>query len=81
MATLTHPSVEQLTNAREALLRLVLPYRYPGGEAPALWRTAHAALCQVEEALGLAYTLPPRDERRARNGKKPLDEPETTVLE
>jgi hypothetical protein len=41
----------------------VLPYQF-AGEAPVLWRTLHAALCQVEERLGVPYTLPPRDERR-----------------
>ena len=67
MATLTQPTPEQLHDLRLALLRVVLPYRYVG-EAPPLWRASHAALCQVEEALGLAYTLPPRDERRVKRG-------------
>ena len=62
MATLKEPSEAQLHEARTALLNLVLPYRY-AGEAPPLWRHAHAALCQVEERLGVAYTLPPREER------------------
>jgi hypothetical protein len=70
MATLSEPTAEQLMDARDALRRLVLPYRYEG-EAPPLWRTAHAALCQVEAALGLDYTLPPRDERR--NGKRKVE--------
>jgi hypothetical protein len=71
MATLSEPTAEQLLDARDALRRLVLPYRYEG-EAPPLWRTAHAALCQVEAALNVAYTLPPREERR--NGKRKVGE-------
>jgi hypothetical protein len=67
MATLTQPTPEQLHDARLALLRVVLPYRYTD-EAPPLWRACHAALCQVEAALDIAYTLPPRDERRVKRG-------------
>jgi hypothetical protein len=70
MATLHEPTTEQLLDARDALRRLVLPYRYDG-EAPALWRSAHATLCKLEEALSLEYTLPPRDERR--NGKRKVE--------
>ena len=65
MATLTQPTPEQLHDLRWALLRVVLPYRYTG-EAPPLWRACHAALCQTEESLGIAYTLPPREERRVK---------------
>ena len=68
MATLTEPSEAQLAETRDALIRVVLPYQF-AGEAPSLWRTLHAALCQVEERLGVPYTLPPREERRS-NGKK-----------
>ena len=79
MATLTEPSAQQLLDARNALRNLVLPYRYNGGEAPTLWRTAHAALCQIEAQLGIDYTIPPRDERRQRN--KPVDTDASAMLE
>jgi hypothetical protein len=62
MAELRTPSPSQLAQARDALLPLVRGGI--DGESSPLWRAAHAALCQVESAMGVACSVPPREQRR-----------------
>jgi hypothetical protein len=70
MAQQTQPNEAQLIAARSALLHLVA---HPTRDA--LWRSAHAALCRVEERLGMTYTHPPRSVRRT------IDEERSAMLE
>lgn len=59
MAQQQQPNESQLRTARDALLMIVA---HPDQDG--LWREVHAALCRIEERLGLPYTHPPRGARR-----------------
>ena len=73
MGEIRAPSQQQLIQAREALLSLVLPYKWTAGEAPSLWTASAEALRRVEDALEQPHTVPNREGRR--RAKDPLDTP------